>query len=157
MNLYLPIAEMPVNIFVFLGMGGAVGSSGLFGLVALLMTPLLISTVFRLCRSRHRGSPDRRLLRFRCYCSVATQQRRHKDGHRAVDEVLSDLSSALRRSSSSVRSVSSSLLSVAYVTFLGIIGVLMLMESANAIRKSRQGKALPSSVRASISGCTSCR
>jgi len=31
--------------------------------------------------------------------------------------------------------------SVAYVTFLGIIGVLMLMESANAIRKARQGKA----------------
>jgi|GEM_PF-6504854 len=24
MNLYLPIAEMPVNVFVFLGMGGAV-------------------------------------------------------------------------------------------------------------------------------------
>src|SRR5690606_40751708 len=30
--------------------------------------------------------------------------------------------------------------SIAYVTFLGIIGVLMLMESASAMRKARLGK-----------------
>src|SRR5690606_13782478 len=44
MNLYLPIAEMSVNIFLFLGMGGAVGFlSGLFGVGGgFLMTPLLI-------------------------------------------------------------------------------------------------------------------
>ena len=44
MNIYLPIAEMSANVFVFLGMGGAVGFlSGLFGVGGgFLMTPLLI-------------------------------------------------------------------------------------------------------------------
>ena len=44
MHIYLPIAEMPVNVLVFLGMGLAVGFiSGLFGVGGgFLMTPLLI-------------------------------------------------------------------------------------------------------------------
>ena len=44
MTLYLPIAEMPVNVLVFLGMGAAVGFlSGMFGVGGgFLMTPLLI-------------------------------------------------------------------------------------------------------------------
>ena len=44
MFLYLPIAELPVNVFIFLGMGAAVGFlSGMFGVGGgFLMTPLLI-------------------------------------------------------------------------------------------------------------------
>ena len=44
MQIYLPIAEMSVNIFLILGMGGGVGFlSGLFGVGGgFLMTPLLI-------------------------------------------------------------------------------------------------------------------
>ena len=44
MHIYLPIAEMSVNILLILGMGGAVGFlSGLFGVGGgFLMTPLLI-------------------------------------------------------------------------------------------------------------------
>lgn len=44
MQIYLPIAELSVNIFVLLGMGGAVGVlSGMFGVGGgFLMTPLLI-------------------------------------------------------------------------------------------------------------------
>src|SRR5688572_14232277 len=44
MNFYLPIAEMSVNILLFLGMGAAVGFlSGLFGVGGgFLRTPLLI-------------------------------------------------------------------------------------------------------------------
>lgn len=44
MQIYLPIAEMSVNIFLILGMGGAVGLlSGLFGVGGgFLMTPILI-------------------------------------------------------------------------------------------------------------------
>ena len=43
-QIYLPIAEMSVDIFLLLGMGGAVGFlSGLFGVGGgFLMTPLLI-------------------------------------------------------------------------------------------------------------------
>ena len=44
MQIYLPIAEMSVNIFLVLGLGGAIGLlSGLFGVGGgFLMTPLLI-------------------------------------------------------------------------------------------------------------------
>jgi len=44
MDIYLPIAEMAVNVFVLLGLGGIVGFlSGLFGVGGgFLMTPLLI-------------------------------------------------------------------------------------------------------------------
>lgn len=44
MNIYLPIAEISVNMFLLLGMGGAVGFlSGMFGVGGgFLMTPLLI-------------------------------------------------------------------------------------------------------------------
>jgi uncharacterized membrane protein YfcA len=44
MNIYLPIAEMSVNVFLLLGMGGVAGVlSGLFGVGGgFLMTPLLI-------------------------------------------------------------------------------------------------------------------
>ena len=44
MQIYLPIADLPVNIFLILGMGLAVGFiSGMFGIGGgFLMTPLLI-------------------------------------------------------------------------------------------------------------------
>ena len=44
MYIYLPIAEMSVNIFLILGMGGMIGVlSGIFGVGGgFLMTPLLI-------------------------------------------------------------------------------------------------------------------
>ena len=44
MQIYLPIAELAVNVFLILGMGGAVGFvSGLFGVGGgFLLTPLLI-------------------------------------------------------------------------------------------------------------------
>ena len=46
MQLYLPIAELTVSMFLFLGMGGAVGFlSGMFGVGGgFLLTPLLIFT-----------------------------------------------------------------------------------------------------------------
>lgn len=44
MQLYLPIAEIPINLFLLLGMGGAIGFiSGMFGVGGgFLLTPLLI-------------------------------------------------------------------------------------------------------------------
>ena len=44
MQIYLPIAELSVNVLIILGMGGAVGFlSGMFGVGGgFLMTPLLI-------------------------------------------------------------------------------------------------------------------
>ena len=44
MDIYLPVAEMSVNLFLLLGLGGAIGFlSGVFGVGGgFLMTPLLI-------------------------------------------------------------------------------------------------------------------
>ena len=57
MQIYLPIAEMPVSVLLILGLGAAVGFiSGLFGIGGgFLMTPLLIFSASRL-RSRWRPS-----------------------------------------------------------------------------------------------------
>ena len=57
MQIYLPIAELSVNMFIIFGMGGAVGFlSGLFGVGGgFLLTPLLIfSGIPPVGRGRHR-------------------------------------------------------------------------------------------------------
>lgn len=140
MFLYLPIAELPVNVFIFLGMGAAVGFlSGMFGVGGgFLMTPLLIFS----------GIPPA--------VAVATE---------ANQIVASSFSGALvhfRRKSIDfklgglllVGGIIGSLLgvtlfrflreigqldliiSLAYVGFLGAIGTLMLYESVGFMRKA---------------------
>ena len=58
MQVYLPIAEMSLNLFVLIGMGTAVGFlSGMFGVGGgFLMTPLLI---FWASRRRSPWAPRR--------------------------------------------------------------------------------------------------
>ena len=61
MDIYLPIAEMSVNLFLLLGLGGVVGFlSGVFGVGGgFLMTPL--ADLHRHSaggRGRHPGEPD---------------------------------------------------------------------------------------------------
>lgn len=145
MQIYLPIAELPVNMFMILGMGAAVGFlSGLFGIGGgFLLTPLLIFTGI---------SPA---------VAVATV---------TAQIVASSSSGALtywRRKSIDFKLASVLLLagvvgsgvgvwlfsllqqmgqldlviSVSYVSFLGLIGGLMLIESVRAIMRTRSGVA----------------
>ena len=71
MQIYLPIAELPVNIIVILAMGLTVGFlSGMFGVGGgFLMTPLLIFSAFRRlspwARNRHKWSPRRLQVHWR--------------------------------------------------------------------------------------------
>ena len=147
MLIYLPIAELSVNVFVIFGMGGAVGFlSGLFGVGGgFLLTPLLIFS----------GIPP--------VVSVATV---------ATQIVASSTSAALsywRRSMIDMKLagvllsagvVGSGLgvlvfnalrrvgqldliVSLAYVTFLGLIGGLMMAESVRAILNARRGRPAP--------------
>ena len=142
MQIYLPIAEMSVNALILLGLGGSVGFlSGMFGVGGgFLMTPLLIFN----------GIPPA--------IAVATE---------ANHVVASSVSGALahwRRRNVDIKMgvvllvggfVGSSLgvwlftflrdigqidfvISIAYVLFLGIIGGLMVIESARAWIRSRQ-------------------
>ena len=142
MQIYLPIAELSVNIFLFLGMGACVGFlSGLFGVGGgFLMTPLLLFA----------GIP--------AAVAVATE---------ANQIVASSVSGALahwRRGNVDIKMgvvlllggfIGSTLgvwvfgllqglgqidlvIRLSYVVFLGIVGGLMLVESLRAISRQRK-------------------
>lgn len=145
MNIYLPIAEMSVNIFLFLGMGGAVGFlSGMFGVGGgFLMTPLLIFSGVPSAVAV--GTEAAQIVASSVSGAIAQWRRNNVDVK--MGTVL--LSGGLVGSALGVEAVKllrqigqfDLFVALAYVTFLGTIGVLMLMESANAMHKSRQGKA----------------
>jgi uncharacterized membrane protein YfcA len=142
MDIYFPIAEMSLNVFMLLAMGGGVGLlSGMFGVGGgFLMTPLLIFS----------GVPP----------AVAV-------GTEANQVVASSVSGALahwRRGNVDLKMGSILLIggfvgstggvwmftwlrdlgqidvviALCYVTFLGIVGVLMLVESLRAWMRSRK-------------------
>ncbi len=144
MQIYLPIAEIPVNVLMILGMGGAVGFlSGMFGVGGgFLLTPLLIFS----------GIPPA--------IAVATQ---------ANQIVASSISGALahfRRGAVDIKlglvllaggivgaflgvqafralraaGQLDTSVAILYVVFLGTVGGLMLVESIKALQKRRSGQ-----------------
>ena len=141
MQIYLPIAEVSVNVFVLLGMGGGVGFlSGLFGVGGgFLMTPLLIFI----------GIPPA--------VAVATE------ANQIVASSVSGVLAHWRRGNVDLKmgtilligGVTGStfgvwlftylktlgqidlVIKLCYVVFLGIVGGLMLIESINAMRARR--------------------
>lgn len=143
MQVYLPIAEISVNIFTIMAMGGAVGFlSGLFGVGGgFLMTPLLIfsgippavavatganqivaSSVSGALAQWRRGNVDIKLGTILLIGGV-------------VGSVVGVQLMLWLRQLGQVDLV----IQLAYVTFLGVIGGLMLVESLNAIRKRKLG------------------
>jgi len=144
MNIYLPIAEMSVNVFLFLGMGGAVGFlSGLFGIGGgFLMTPLLIFSGVPAAVAV--GTEAAQIVASSVSGAVAQWRRNNVDIK--MGTVL--LAGGLVGSLLGVEAVKllrligqfELFVALAYVTFLGVIGVLMLMESINAMHKARSGK-----------------
>jgi uncharacterized protein len=144
LQIYLPIADLPVNVLLILGMGIAVGFlSGMFGIGGgFLLTPLLIFTgippaVAVATVSSHIAASS---------CSGVLAYWRRK----ALDLVLAGmllvggligtaagvwLISALRRAGQLDLAIG-----LSYVTLLGVIGVLMITESAKAIIRTRRGK-----------------
>jgi hypothetical protein len=149
MQIYLPIAEISVNIFVLLAMGGAVGFlSGMFGVGGgFLMTPLLIFS----------GVPPTIAVGTEANQIVATsvsgalaQWRR---GNVDVKMGLVLLFGGVLGSLAGVRLVAwlrdigqfDVFLALSYVFFLGIIGGLMLIESLGSLRKAAKGQ--PVSIR----------
>lgn len=142
MQIYLPIAEVSVNIFLILGMGGGVGFlSGLFGVGGgFLMTPLLIFI----------GIPPA--------VAVATE------ANQIVASSISGVLAHWKRGNVDIMMgvmlliggvIGSTLgvwlftflktlgqidlvIKLSYVVFLGIIGSLMFIESINAMRRSKK-------------------
>ncbi len=143
MYFYLPVAEMSANIFIFLAMGGAVGFlSGMFGVGGgFLMTPLLIFS--GIAPAVAVGTEAAQIVASSVSGALAQWRRRNVDvamgllllAGGVVGSVFGvQLVGSLRR-----LGVFDFFVSICYVTFLGVIGALMLIESANTIRKARGG------------------
>ena len=149
MNFYLPIAEMSVNIFVFLGMGGAVGFlSGMFGVGGgFLMTPLLVFSGIPSAVAV--GTEAAQIVASSVSGAIAQWRRNNVDIKLGTVLLLGgiigsffgvELVKILRQAGQF-----DFVLSMSYVTFLGVIGVLMMIESVKTMRMTRHGK--PTSVR----------
>ncbi|MEP5089473.1 MAG: sulfite exporter TauE/SafE family protein, partial [Paracoccaceae bacterium] len=147
MQIYLPIAEVSVNAFLLLGLGGMVGVlSGMFGVGGgFLMTPLLFFI----------GIPPA--------VAVATE------ANQIVASSFSGVLAHFKRKTVDLRMGTvlligglvgaalgvlvfnylkeigqvDLLVKLCYVIFLGVIGALMFIESLNAIRRSRKENAVP--------------
>lgn len=144
MHFYLPIAEMSANIFIFLGMGGAVGFlSGMFGVGGgFLMTPLLIFSGIPPAVAV--GTEAAQIVASSVSGAIAQWRRKNVDFKMGtillcgglVGSVVGVQLVRLLREAGQFDMV----VALSYVTFLGVIGTLMMIESVNAIRKSRSGK-----------------
>ncbi|WP_169543274.1 sulfite exporter TauE/SafE family protein [Sneathiella aquimaris] len=143
MPVYLPIAEISVNLFLILGMGGAVGLlSGMFGVGGgFLMTPLLILTGIPPAVAVATGANQ---LVAASVSGVLAHWRRGNVDFKmgfvlliggVVGSSLGTWIFALLKSAGQI----DLLISLSYVVFLGIIGGLMLFESLGALLRNRKG------------------
>jgi uncharacterized membrane protein YfcA len=143
MQIYLPIAEVSVNAFLLLGLGGLVGVlSGMFGVGGgFLMTPLLFFI----------GIPPAVAVATEANQIVASSfsgvlahlKRRTVDLRMGTVLLIGGLVGAalgvqLFNALKAIGQVDL-LVRLSYVIFLGIIGGLMFVESLNAIRKTKSG------------------
>ena len=147
MSVYLPIAEMPVNVFVILLMSAGVGFlSGMVGVGGgFVMTPLLFFTGVPPAVA---VSTEASQITASSVSGALAHWRR-----RAVDLRMAALLSigGVIGSASGVQVFAllnrlgqvDLLISLFYVFFLGLIGVLMAMESVAALRRRRLGIAPP--------------
>jgi uncharacterized membrane protein YfcA len=146
-SIYLPIAEISVNIFVLLAMGAAVGFlSGMFGVGGgFLITPLLIfynippaiavaTGANQVIASSFSGALShlkRGTLDFKLGSVLLAGGIVGSTGGIYVFSVLRSIGQL------------DLFISLLYVVLLGTVGGLMLVESVNALRASRGGNPLP--------------
>ncbi|MCB1521849.1 MAG: sulfite exporter TauE/SafE family protein [Hyphomicrobiaceae bacterium] len=148
MSFYLPIAEMSASIFLFLGMGAAVGFlSGMFGVGGgFLMTPLLIFSGVPAAVAV--GTEAAQIVASSVSGAVAQYRRKNVDIKMGVVLLVGGIFGSIIgvQVVKLLRQIGQFELfvSLTYVTFLGIIGVLMLIESLNTIRKTQGGKVVSS-------------
>ncbi len=147
MQIYLPIAELPVNFFLVLFMGGGVGFlSGLFGVGGgFLMTPLLI--FYGIPPAVAVATEANQIVASSVSGAFVHWQRRGIDFKLGsvllvggvIGSVIGVWLFKLLRSLGQVDLI----ISLSYVLFLGIIGALMFVESMRAIMRARGGNAVP--------------
>ena len=147
MQIYLPIAELSMNLFFLIGIGGAVGFlSGLFGVGGgFLLTPLLIfagvpspvaiaSVTGQVAASSTSGA-------------LSYYRRNAIDLHLALYLILaSTIGSMIGVGIFTLLRAAGQLdlfISFAYLLLLGFLGSLMLTEAVRSILKRRSGATVP--------------
>ncbi|KQV32077.1 permease [Rhizobium sp. Root1203] len=149
MTIYLPIAELSVNIFIILGMGAAVGFlSGMFGVGGgFLITPLLI--FYNIPPVVAVATGANQVVASSISGAITHFRRGTLDVKLGSVLLVGGLSGAtvgiwifslLRRLGQL-----DLFISLLYVVFLGTVGGLMLLESVNAMR--RASKNIPPAAR----------
>jgi len=139
MHIYLPIAEMSVNIFLLLGMGVGIGLlSGIFGVGGgFLMTPLLI--FIGIPPAVAVGTEANQIVASSVSGVLAHWRRGNVDMKMGIVLLLGGLLGSTFGVwlFSALRSLGQIdlVIRLSYVIFLGIIGLLMLVESARAMRR----------------------
>ncbi|MEE8501662.1 MAG: sulfite exporter TauE/SafE family protein [Kiloniellales bacterium] len=141
MQIYLPIAEMSLDAFLLLGLGGLIGFlSGLFGVGGgFLMTPALI--FIGVPPPVAVGTEANQIVASSVSGVLAHWQRRNVDFKMGAVLLVGGLVGstfgvwlfAVLRSVGQIDLV----IKLCYVTFLGIIGSLMFVESLRAMRRRR--------------------
>jgi len=141
MQIYLPIAEMSVNVLLLLGMGGGVGFlSGLFGVGGgFLMTPLLI--FIGVPPAIAVGTEANQIVASSVSGVLAHWRRGNVDLKMGIVLLLGGIagSTAGVVLFSFLRTLGQIdlVILLSYVVFLGIIGALMLVESVRAMSRRR--------------------
>ncbi len=147
MNIYLPIAEVSVNAFLLLGLGGGVGFlSGLFGVGGgFLMTPLLI--MIGIPPAVAVATEANQIVASSFSGVLAHWRRRTVDfkmgavllAGGVVGSAIGVQIFAVLRKLGQV----DLMISLCYVVFLGIVGALMFIESVQALRRAKRGRRKP--------------
>tara|TARA_A100001015_G_scaffold138950_1_gene153988 strand:- start:2879 stop:3805 length:927 start_codon:yes stop_codon:yes gene_type:complete len=147
MQIYLPIAETSVSIYLLLGLGGLVGFlSGMFGVGGgFLMTPLLI--FIGIPPTVSVASEANQILASSISGGMAHFQKRGVDIRMGCVLLVGGLLGsavgvqlyAVMREMGQI----DLLISLCYVVFLGIIGLLMMIESIRAIHARQIGRPIP--------------
>ena len=144
-GIYLPIAELSVNLFVLLAMGAAVGFlSGMFGVGGgFLITPLLI--FYNIPPAIAVATGANQVIASSFSGALAHMKRGTLDfklgtvllGGGIVGSTVGIYVFTLLRSLGQL----DLFISLLYVVMLGTVGGLMLVESVNALRRARDGAA----------------
>jgi uncharacterized membrane protein YfcA len=143
MNIYLPIAEISVNMFLLLGMGGVVGFlSGMFGVGGgFMMTPLLIFIGVPPTVAVATGANQ--IVASSVSGVIAHTRRKNVDFKMGlmllIGGVVGSTSGVWLFSALKALGQIDLVIKLSYVLFLSVIGSLMFVESARALWRKRRG------------------
>ena len=147
MQLYLPIAEMPVSVLLIIGIGAAIGFvSGLLGVSGgFLLTPLLIFSGIPTAIAV--GSTAAQVVASSSSAALTYWRRNAVDLKLAGVLLIGGVAGSTAgvflfrwlRESGQLDLI----IAVAYVALLGFVGLVMLVESIRTIRAKRRGRPLP--------------